>query len=241
MASRELADVLGWMRAGTAEVDRCVAPLDESGMRAPSLLPGWSRAHVVAHLARNAEALRRLVNWARTGVESPMYPSRELRDEEIEATAQRDADRLKAELTAEEAALADELGSLTDQQWKNEVRTAQGRAVPATRIPWMRVCELWLHAVDLGTGFGLSGIPDDVVDAMLDDVTAMFDARPAVPPVTLHADDRPTSRAIHADDGDPVPVTGTAANLLGWLTGRAAADAVRTADSRGVPELPSWL
>lgn len=241
MVSRELADVLRWMRTGRAAFGEHVAALDEPGMRAPSLLPGWSRAHVVAHMARNADGLRRLANWARTGVETPMYASWEMRDEEIEATARHDADRLRSELNAAETALADDLDGLTEQQWKNEVRTPRGRAVPATEIPWMRVRELWLHAVDLGTGFRLSGIPADIVDALLDDVTAMSAARPAVPSLTLRADDRAATWTIREGDGAAVAVTGTAANLLGWLTGRSEPGAVTTPDQRDLPDLPSWL
>lgn len=241
MGTRELAVVRRWMDEGAAAFGRYAAALDEDEMRAPSRLPGWSRAHVVAHMARNAEALLRLVNWARTGVATPMYPSGEVRNEEIEATARHTAEHLKADLSAEEAALAEGVDALTEQQWKNEVRTPQGRPVPATEIPWWRVRELWLHAIDLNTGVVPSDIPAEVVGAMLDDIVAMFDARPGVPAITLHADDRDAGWAIHAGDGDPVAVTGTAADLLGWLTGRAAPDAVTTTDERGVPELPSWL
>ena len=59
---------------------RTVAALTDSQARAPSLLPGWTRGHVVTHLARNADALRNLLTWARTGIPTPMYPSRQARD-----------------------------------------------------------------------------------------------------------------------------------------------------------------
>ena len=36
---------------------RTVDGLSDEQLAAPSLLPGWTRAHVVAHLALNAEAL----------------------------------------------------------------------------------------------------------------------------------------------------------------------------------------
>ena len=35
--------------------------LDDESVRRPSLLPGWSRAHVVAHLSRNADAFTRVL------------------------------------------------------------------------------------------------------------------------------------------------------------------------------------
>ena len=44
---------------------------------------------MLTHLARNADGLRNLLIWARTGVVTPQYPSFEVRNEEIEAGAGR--------------------------------------------------------------------------------------------------------------------------------------------------------
>ncbi len=63
---------LPWMREGTKHVLAVVESLLDSEFRTASRLPGWSKAHVVGHVARNAEALTRLAVWARTGVETPM-------------------------------------------------------------------------------------------------------------------------------------------------------------------------
>ena len=49
-------------------------------MAGPSLLPGWSRGHVLTHLARNADGAVNLLTWARTGVETPQYVSQEQRE-----------------------------------------------------------------------------------------------------------------------------------------------------------------
>ena len=57
--------------------DRLLAGLDrltERDVRGPSLLPGWTRAHVLTHLARNADGLAVLAHNARTGEDRPMYP-----------------------------------------------------------------------------------------------------------------------------------------------------------------------
>ncbi len=102
----------------------------------------------------------------------------------------------------------------------------------ATRIPWMRVREVWLHAVDLGTGLDLSDVPPDLVDALLDDVTASFGGRDGVPAVTLAPPDRDTTWTVR--DGGETTVTGAAADLLAWLTGRPGPGEV-------APELPAWL
>jgi len=259
----DTALTLPWMRAGTAHVLALVAKLSDAELAEPSALPEWSRAHVVAHLARNAEALIRLVTWARTGVETPMYPSREARAADIAESAGRPPDRLRAELTGTAAALDAALSALTPAQWQARVRSALGRPLPAAQVPWMRIREVWLHAVDLDAGAAVADAPDGVLDLLLDEVTATLSATAGCPTAELVPTDRdrrfrlgdpaveraptdhglPGSPAVDPPNGDgggreadgaaPV-VTAPAAALVGWLTGRLPAPP-------GAPELPRWL
>ncbi|HEX6450699.1 MAG TPA: maleylpyruvate isomerase N-terminal domain-containing protein, partial [Trebonia sp.] len=71
---------LDWMGDGTARLLADLEGLPDEALEAPSLLPGWSRRYLVSHVAANAEALRNLVHWARTGEERRMYASAEARD-----------------------------------------------------------------------------------------------------------------------------------------------------------------
>ena len=66
---------LAWARYAHDELLAALDRLPDRDFAGPSLLPGWTRAHVAAHLAHNAEGLGRLATWAATGVETPMYPS----------------------------------------------------------------------------------------------------------------------------------------------------------------------
>ena len=50
----ELVKTLPWLRLGTTRLLAAVDGLTDDLLRAPSGLPGWTRAHVVGHLARNA-------------------------------------------------------------------------------------------------------------------------------------------------------------------------------------------
>src|SRR3954447_4566989 len=59
-----------WWGDGERAVALAMEQLTDDDLRKPSRLPGWTRAHVVAHLARNADALINLCTWARTGVET---------------------------------------------------------------------------------------------------------------------------------------------------------------------------
>src|SRR5262245_10304249 len=82
------------VEAATESLYASIAGLTEPQAREASLLPGWSRGHVLTHIARNADALTNLVTWARTGVETPMYSSRDQRAADIEAGSGRPAVQL---------------------------------------------------------------------------------------------------------------------------------------------------
>jgi len=146
MDRADIAVTLPWMGAGTEFVCRVVDALPDDVLRGPSALPGWSRAHVVGHLARNAEALSRLAHWARTGEETPMYASREARAADIEASAAYPIDQLRAELISTADELDATFAGLDLLAWRATVRNAQGRDIAATELPWMRVREVWMHA-----------------------------------------------------------------------------------------------
>ncbi|WP_300012556.1 maleylpyruvate isomerase family mycothiol-dependent enzyme [Pseudonocardia sp.] len=229
---------LPWMGAGTEFLVQLVDALPDDALRAPSALPGWTRAHVVAHVARNAEALTRLATWARTGVETPMYADAQQRDADIAATATAPAATLRRELGSTAEDLDAALAALDGGGWEAQVRSAQGRVIPATAVPWMRVREVWLHAVDLGSGASVDDLPPDVVDTMLDDVVGALSGKDGCPSAVLTATDSGRTWNLGPADGDPVEVRGMAAGVLGWLTGR---DGAVTASTGAVPEPPRWL
>ncbi|MCC3312579.1 maleylpyruvate isomerase family mycothiol-dependent enzyme [Nocardia africana] len=183
VTGRAHADALRWAEHGTGLFGTQVALLDEESMAAPSLLPGWTRKHLVAHVAANADALGNLVHWARTGDRTPMYSSARQRDSDIETGATRSADELVTWLNASVRALSVAMESLSDDDWRREVVTAQGRTVPATEIPWLRAREVCVHAVDLGTGATFADLPDEFLAALVADIRARrgLDAVPRGP------------------------------------------------------------
>jgi maleylpyruvate isomerase len=83
-------EYLDWWRTGEEHLGTALGRLTDEEFGGPSLLPGWTRAHVLAHLAGNADAQVNFLTWARTGVETPPYASDEARDQEI---AERSAPR----------------------------------------------------------------------------------------------------------------------------------------------------
>jgi maleylpyruvate isomerase len=244
MDRQDVSVTLPWMGAGTELLVRAVDALPDDAFGAPSALPGWSRAHVIAHLARNAEALTRLATWARTGVETPMYASSDQRAAEIESSAQAPADKLRSELVSTAGDLDAALAALDGDTWQAQVRSALGRAIPGTEVPWMRVREVWLHAVDLDAGITVSDLPPAVIDALMDEVTVTLSARDGCPCARLAPSDRDRSWSLGAGS-DPVELGGDAAGVLGWLVGRTGRAEVVATDAGGtpvaVPQAPRWL
>jgi maleylpyruvate isomerase len=223
---------LPWMREGTEQFLVVVESLSDSDFRTASRLPGWRKAHVVGHVARNAEALTRLAMWARTGVETPMYADRSQRAAEIEESAALPPQELRTSLVDSAERLDRELGRLEPGGWTAQVRSALGRTIPAAEVPWMRIREVWLHATDLGNEKLLAEIPDGVLDLLLDDVCANLSGKDGCPSVTVAPVDRNTEWRIGA--GDPsATAQGRAAELVGWVTGRLPRP--------DLPSLPGWL
>lgn len=161
------------MSLGTQLFLGVVDALDDVDFRSPTALPGWTRAHVVAHVHYNAEALRRLVHWAATGERTPMYESAEQRAAEIEEGATLPTGQLRALVRGSAEALSIDLERLTEEQLRHEVVTAQGRTVPVAEVFWMRSREVAVHAVDLAvdgdSGVSFEDLPEELNTALAAD------------------------------------------------------------------------
>lgn len=214
--ARDLPTALAWVDTGTALCASAIAGLSEREYGAASALPGWTRKHVVAHLAANAEAIGNLVRWARTGEKTPMYASPQERAAGIERGSLLSAGELTRWFTESAATLADAMAALPEEAWRAEVVTAQNRAVPASETLWMRGREVMVHAVDLATGLTFADLPDDFLRELREDIRA---------------------RRGH----DAVPdVRGSLADVTAYLAGRPVGG-VTSADGGLPPTLPPWL
>lgn len=228
----------------TAATDRLIATaatLDDAGLRAPSLCAGWTRAHVLAHLARNADALSNLLGWARTGLENPMYPSAEARRADIDAGTERSAAELADDLRVSADRFTKAVMDMPDEGWERLVRPGVGAAgdpVPGRRVLWLRLREVEVHHVDLDAGYGPADWPAPFVRRTLDETVRAFSRRDDVPPVTLNVEGGATE---HLGVAPAVTVGGSAAALLGWLTGRSTGADLRVDPAGALPALPAWL
>lgn len=234
--ARTFDDARRWARIGT-ELFTEAASLDDAGLDAPSTLPGWTRKHLVAHVAANANALGNLVHWAATGEPTPMYASPEERAAGIERGARMPAAELTGWLHRSTEELAASTAALTDAHWQYPVVTAQGRTVPAAELPWMRSREVCVHAVDLGNGTGFADLPGDFLAALCDDVAGKRAGEPG-PALLLEATDTGASWQLPGE-GEPTVVAGPLHEITAFLTGRA--HALSTPGGGPVPALTRWL
>jgi maleylpyruvate isomerase len=212
------------------------------GLTLPSGLPGWTRAYVVAHVARNADALVNLLTWARTGVPTPMYASLDARAAQIEADSRRPDGELLDDLAAAGARFDSAAAAITGDAWLAPVQTANGKTIPAAAVPRLRTRETWVHAVDLGAAVTLADVPQPVTELLLDDAVDGFAARPDVPAIVLRPTDSTRNWVLGAAASDPaVEVSGATASLAAYVMGRPLPGPLEAGSGRPVPELPAWL
>jgi maleylpyruvate isomerase len=150
-ALRQLSDEIDQATQRLIDTARIIT---EPDLRAPSLLPGWTRAHVLAHVARNADAMRTVLAGVRTGQDRPGYASAEAREAGIEQGAGRPARELTTDLADSAMALRTVARQLPDEGWQVPVRMQDpGPRFPAAELLTRRLVEVELHHCDLGAGY----------------------------------------------------------------------------------------
>ena len=146
--------VMGELDTATQRLIDDARIMTEPDLRAPSLLPGWSRAHVVAHLARGADAMRNLLAGARAGQDRPAYASAQARSADIDESAAAGATELVKDLADSAMALRTVALQLPDEAWRYQVRVLDSARFPASQLLTRRLAEVELHHCDLGIGYG---------------------------------------------------------------------------------------
>ncbi|MFD9410772.1 maleylpyruvate isomerase family mycothiol-dependent enzyme [Streptomyces sp. NPDC059989] len=217
------------VREATDRLLTAVAKLDNAALSEQSHLPDWTRGHILAHLARNADALVNVLEGR------PMYESASAREADIERDSGRPLEEHLADLRDSGAGFL----ATTEpaQDWSRTVELRNGITDLAANVPFRRLVEVELHHVDLNIGYELSDLPEEFTGREIEFLADRWSARPEVPPVALVASDGRRWRTGSA--GDPaVTVSGTAAGLLAWLAGRGDKGASLTASGGSLPELP---
>jgi maleylpyruvate isomerase len=209
------------VRAGTTFLSSEVDRLSDDELDRASLLPNWTRSHLLAHVAYNAEALGRLLTWARTGVETPMYVSADHRQQEISKGATLNAPELRRMFEQNALKLDEAWTSMPSSAWSATVRTAQGRMVPASETLWMRTREVWVHAVDLDAGADFEHVPEVVLWSLFSDIIGLWRTRDTGQGIVLHVTDQ-EPLAVQGDSPPTITVEGSLAAVVRWAAGRGA-------------------
>ncbi|MFF3843773.1 maleylpyruvate isomerase family mycothiol-dependent enzyme [Streptomyces sp. NPDC002328] len=216
------------VREATERLLNAVAELDDASAAEPSRLPGWSRGHVLAHLARNADALVNVLEGR------PMYVDGATRDADIERDAPRPLDAHLADLRESAARL--HAAGAAPADWSRTVELRNGVTDSASRLPFRRWVEVELHHVDLGIGYDLEDLSAEFTEREIDFLADRFAGHPDVPPTRL-TDGTRAWRTGRQADGPETTVTGAPADLLGWLAGRRDGAAL-TVGGGPLPALP---
>lgn len=213
--------------ASTAALLGATISITDEQWQQPSLLPGWTRAHVAAHLAQNAQGLARLAENVLTGGDQPMYPAD--RDDAIERGSELPGLDLQIALDTSAGRLNEVFDRFTPAQWERPVTLPGEMAVPARLLPAARLGEVELHHVDLDIGYTCADIPDDIARWLIQWSLSRYAARGYAPDARVITDD-----GLVLGTGDTV-VRGSRQDVLAWLTGRPQAEPIEVPASFPTP------
>jgi maleylpyruvate isomerase len=209
-----LSHALADSDVGLGALISAVGHLTSADLAAPSTLEGWTRGHVLSHIAALGTALRDQAQAAERGEVVPVYASQEARNAGIEAGSGRTVTEHLAAL----GALRDDLASAWPEPGSPLWAAPSGyRGGPLSGclLAWWR--EVRIHSVDALAGTSQEvgyGTWDDALCAHLRDFLA----------VRL-----PDGVAVDDVAGDPRDVTA-------WLAGRVPASPL----PGELPELGPW-
>jgi maleylpyruvate isomerase len=239
-AGARAAELTAKIDAATTRLLQTAAGISEDHARQPALLPGWTRGHVLTHIARNADGLRNLLIWARTGVETPQYASFQARNDEIEAGAGRPAAELAADLAGSAAAFGAEAARLSDADWLAQVRAIRGPAHPAWFALRRRLTEVEIHHVDLDAGYAPADWPPEFSGELLSQAVGDFGEADSPAALLNDSTHRRQHRIGPAERAPQITITGPSWQLLAWLLGRSDGAGLTAEPAGPLPPVPPW-
>ena len=235
MTGYDLAAARAGIPSGQRRLEQTIATLTEDEARADSALPKWTRGHVLTHIARNAEAMVRLLTGALHAIPTQQYPGGvDGRNSAIEDGAARPVSELVHDVTATNAAVESAFEAMTDEAWTRPARWATGNVFPASRCAWSRWREVEIHHVDLGLDrYTTADWPAGFVRAHLPHELAKLDRR-------LGDSGAVEIGGVRYGTGDPVALDGPDHAVLAWLIGRPNLAEPYLRSEGTLPALPFW-
>ena len=192
--------------------------LTDEQCRQPSLLPSWSRGHVLSHLANNAYSHLRMFEAATRGEETEQYEGgKPTRDAQIESWSSLSAHELVGHVRASIYALEGAWASATPTTWTGfGIKShAGGGRVAITDLMLMRWCESEVHLADLNLDYSFENWDATFVRFELDRQLMIWNSRKSMGLTVL-----PDAAAKLSPN-----------HRLAWLLGRLAVDGLPAVDA----------
>jgi maleylpyruvate isomerase len=229
------------LRASTADLLKGLldGQWSDEYVSAPSLLPDWTRGHVLTHIARNADGICDTLAGALRGEIVDRYRSWDARNSDIDEGAGRPFAALVADVRDAAERLDRVLGAIGNADgW--ELPTEHGD--PAGAWVFRRWREVEMHRVDLAADYSPDRWPALFVTSVLEEALPSLADRAQGPlRVEIIAEGSVSpeyaGKSWTVGKGSPVEVIGPDWAVLAWLAGRgaAAANALSAA-----PSLEPW-
>ena len=206
--------------------------LPDADWTVPSLCTGWSRAHVLGHVALNAEGFGGAVLALADGRPAHAYRSVEAREADIARLALEPPAVIRERLRTSAGLFEEAVARLADlDRDATFERTPGGTVIPAAAVPGLRLRELEIHHADLDTGYTHEDWPEETAVGFLDKDAPRYTAGPGF---IARASDLGREWAFGAPAPGAVTVTGPASALAWWATGRDPGDVLSCSEG----ELP---
>ena len=162
--------------------------LTDEMVQRPSLLPGWTVAHTLTHIARNADSHVRILRAACEHRVVEQYEGGGVaRSADIEAGATRGAAALLADIVSSSARLEQTWIETSEVGWAGRGIMPNSGHVSCNDLPFRRWREVVVHLHDCGLGYSWRDWPDDYVRLELSRMTMEWASRKPMGLTTLPA------------------------------------------------------
>jgi maleylpyruvate isomerase len=235
MTSPTPAGLLAELHTAATALAAGLDRIPDGGERAPSTLPGWTRGHLLAHVAGICDALARQVEYGRRGETVELYDGgMEGRNRAIDLAAGHSLEQHREDVAAAVQRALAAFDALTDGDWQTRIAFRDGVIFDAGLALWR---ELVIHTADLDAGTGPETWNRQFCSHLFDFLAARVPAgtRLVLQPVAL------PPLAIGAG-GSTVVVSGMVTDIAAWLAGRKPSlDSLRATAAGDSTDLPSLL